>query len=219
MNVTLRRAAVGATALLAVATAAPAEAGSSYLSRTTGRAATTEWVQVLDMRSRGFGNVHVGWLTAYETSNGVADVFSAIDDYDCPEGELPSGGGHGEPGGCVWVSTRFLEGEGIAFTMDSKLSRAHLEGTLNASTGGHEGPGDSLGTVGANFTWTGVGDAEKSTTTFRYRDGTSSYTETFRTTRRAGTMSGVLGPMLFEQAVSASGAMETFRAKSQYREG
>lgn len=219
MNVTLRRAVVGATALFAVATAVPADAGSTYLSRTTGRAAVADWVQVLDMRARGFGNVHVGWLNAYETSSGVADVFSVIEDYDCPEGELPSGGGHGDPGNCVWVSTRFLDGQNVPFTMDNKLDTAHLEGTLNASTGGHEGPGDQLGTVGANFTWNGVGTAEKSTTTFRYRDGGSSYSETYRSTRRAATMTGVLGPMLFEQAASATGSMELFRAKSQSRQG
>lgn len=218
MNTTLRRAVVGAAAAVTVAAAVPAEAGSTYLSRTTGRAATTEWTQVLDLRSRGFGNVHVGWLSAYETASGRADVFSVIDDFDCPDGQLP-GGGHDEPGGCVYVGTRFLEGTGVPFTMDSKLGTAHIEGTLQASTGGHEGPGDSLGTVGANFTWNGVGDLQKSTTTFRYRENGTSYSETFRTTRRAATMTGVLGPMLFEQAASASGQMETFRAKSHYREG
>ena len=219
MNTTLRRAVVGAAAAVTVATAVPAEAGSTYLSRTTGRVATTEWTQILDMRARGFGNVHLGWLSAYETANGVADVFSVIDDYDCPDGELP-GGGHGEeePGGCVYVSTRFLEGTGVPFTMDGKLGTAHLEGTLNASTGGHEGPGDQLGTVGANFTWNGFGDLTKSTSTFRYRENGVSYSETYRSNRRAATMTGVLGPMLFEQAVSASGQMETFRNKSQYRE-
>ncbi len=218
MNALLRRAVVGAAALVTVGAAVPAEAGSSYLSRTTGRTGYTEWVQVLDLRSRGFGNVHVGWLSAYETSTGVADVFSAIDDYDCPDGELPSGGGHGDPGNCVFVGSRFLEGSGISFTMDSKLQTARLQGTLNASTGGHEGPGDSLGTVGANFAWNGVGELTKSTSTYRYRENGVSYSETFRTTRRSATMTGVLGPMLFEEAASATGSLETFRIKSQSRE-
>ena len=219
MSTTLRRAVVGAAAVLTLAAAGtPAHAGSSYLSRTTGRVAMTDWTQVLDLRARGFGNVHLGWLTAYETSNGVADVFAAIDDFDCPEGELPGGGGHEEPNGCVYVGTRFLDGTGISFTMDGKLNSAHLEGVLNASTGGHEGPGDSLGTVTANFSWTGTGDATKTTTTFRYRENGTSYSETYRSTRRAATMSGVLGPMLFEDAAYAGGSMETFRAKSQYRE-
>ena len=218
MNSTLRRAAVTAAAALAVATAVPAHAGSSYLSRTTGRVATTDWVQVLDLRSRGFGNVHVGWLTAYETAPGAADVFAAIDDWDCPEGELPTGGGHGEESNCAYVGLRFLEGTGVSFTIDNRLSSAHLQGVLNASTGGHEGPGDSLGTVGANFTWNGVGDLEKSSTTLRYRDGGSSYSETYRTNRRAATMTGVLGPMLFEDAAQSAGWIEQFRVKSQSRQ-
>ena len=219
MTTTLRRAAVGVAAIAAAATAVPAQAGSSYLSRTTGRTAGVEWVQVLDMRARGFGNVHLGWLSAYETAPGVADVFSTIDDYDCPEGQLP-GGGHGEedPSGCVYVTTRFLEGQGISFTVDNRLTKAHLEGALNASTGGHEGPGDSLGTVGANFTWNGTGDLTKSTTTFRYRENGTTFSETYRSSRRAATMTGVLGPMLFEQAAVANGTIEQFRAKSQYRE-
>lgn len=216
-STTLRRAAVGVAALAALASAAPASAGSSYLSRTTGRAASTNWVQVLDMRSRGFGNVHIGWLSAYETSNGVADVFAAIDDFDCPDGELPSGG-HGEESNCTYVTTRFLDGYGISFTVDRRLSTAHLEGVLNASTGGHEGPGDSLGTVGADFTWNGTGELERATSTFRYRDNDVSYSETYRSTRRAATMSGVLGPMLFEQAAVANGTIEQFRTKTQSRE-
>ncbi|HVF20933.1 MAG TPA: hypothetical protein VNA14_11935 [Mycobacteriales bacterium] len=217
MTTTLRRAAVGVAALAAIVSAVPANAGSSYLSRTTGRAASTDWVQVLDLRSRGFGNVHIGWLSAYETSNGVADVFAAIDDYDCPDGELPSGG-HGEESNCTYVTSRFLEGTGISFTLDRRLTSARLEGVLNASTGGHEGPGDSLGTVGANFTWNGTGELQKSTATFRYRDNGVSYSETFRSSRRAATMTGVLGPMLFEQAAVANGSIEQFRNKTQSRE-
>lgn len=217
-SIRIRTAVAAAVALpLAVATA-PADAGSSYLSRTTGRVAVTDWVQVLDLTSRGFGDVHVGWLSAYETAPGRADVFAYIDDWDCPPGELPTSGGHGEPGNCVYVGARQMEGSGISFTISGKLSSAHLEGALTASTVGHEGPGDALGTVSANFDWVGAGDVDRSTSTFRYRDGTAYYSETYRSSRRSATMRGVLGPMLFEQAASATGSIEEFRVKSQSRE-
>lgn len=218
MNDTTRRAAVAVLAAAAMAAAAmPAHAGTNYLSRTTGRVGLTDWVQVLDLRSRGFGNVHLGFLSAYETATGVADVFAWIDDFDCPEGQLPGGGGHGDPGGCTFVGSRTMEGSGVAFTVDGKLNTARLQGTLTASRAGHEGPGDPLGTVTANFTWTGYGDIVKTTSVFRYRENGVSYSDTYRSSRRAATMSGVLGPMLFEEAAQAAGSIEQFREKSQSR--
>jgi hypothetical protein len=210
---TLARTATVALAAAAVvgATTTPATASSWNLSRTTGRAATTNWLQYADLTAAGFGNWHSGFLNAFETSTGSADVFAFIDDFLCAEGQQPDPGSHGETG-CEYVGSRQLEGYGIAFTMDNRLGSATLQGTLVATQGGGHGePGNVIGQVPADFRWTGYGDTVRSTSTYRYSDSEgNTYSERLRSTRREATMSGRLGPMLFEQAAQASGAIEKF---------
>lgn len=217
----LRLAAVAAaTAPLLVSTALPASAGSSYFSRTTGVAASTQWVQELDLGA--YGDWHVGQLYAYETSPGRADVFAFIDDYDCEPGAMPQPGGHGEEAaGCTYVGARSLDGQGIGFTVDRKNARATLTGLLTARTAGdpHSGEGGTtIGQVPADFAWTAVDSAVRSTSTYRYRDNDgNSYSETYRSTSRRAVMSGRLGPMLFEQAASSSGSIDSFSTSSRSR--
>lgn len=217
----LRVAAVAAAAIPAlVSTAAPA-AADSYFSRTTGVAATTQWVQYSDFADPAFGNWHVGQLYAYETSAGRADVFSFIDDYECVGGAVPQPGGHGGgTPGCTYTGSRQLTGEGLAFTVAKRQATATLTGTLTATAGDPHTPGGgtTIGQVPADFTWTAVEAATRSTSTYRYRDASgTSYSDTFRSTSRRAAMSGVLGPMRFEEAASSGGSIESFSASSRSR--
>lgn len=219
----VRLAAVAVAAAPALlAPSVPASASDSYFSRTSGVAATTSWVQYFDFPDPRFGNVHVGDLYAFETSAGRADVFAFIADFECPEGVYPDTGGHGEeqPNGCTFVGTRTLEGQNLSFTVGRKLSTATLTGSLTAATGGdpHTGEGgETLGQVPIDATWTGTGDVVRTSSTYRYRENGTYASSTFRTTSQEATMSGRLGPMLFEEAYAATGRLEAFKSTDRYR--
>jgi hypothetical protein len=211
---------VAATAL--AMTAAPALAGSKSFYKESSRAAQTFWTQV-DGTPTGapLGNVHVGELYVYQTSTGLGDVFAWIDDFDCELGKLPGGGGHGfeeeeeEPSGCEYVGSRFAEGYGLSFTVDRKLSTANLSGQLTVFGGGH-GEGGVIGTPMANITWTGVGALIKQSSTWTYNDGTTTYTDRYRSTDRNAVMSGDLGPMGFDPELSG-GQISRFSSMSKSR--
>lgn len=215
----LRLAAVAAATVPALlSTSVPAQAGDSYLSRTTGFVGTTSWVQYFDFDNPAFGNVHVGSLYAFETSSGRADVSAFISDYECPAEAYPDQ--HGSPNGCSYLGYRLLDGQGIAFTSTGKGSTATLSGSLTASLPGdpHTGEGGTtLGSVPVDTTWTASGDTVRTTSTYRYRDGDTTRSETYRVESRPTTMSGTLGPMLFEQAYQSSGSLDTFKTTSRSR--
>lgn len=198
---------------------APANAGkSSFISRTTGRTANVQWDQ-RDGTPTGsqFGNVHLGFLEAYETSSGRASVFGWITDFDCDPGEEP-GGGHGEEpteGVCDLLGDRFIDTPDIAFTVDSKLTTANLVGNLTIYGGGH-GEAGVVGRPPINAVFTGVGDLAKESFTYRYSEGGTTYSDTYRASARNATVSGVMGPMLFENAASQSARITDF--KSSFRE-
>lgn len=194
--------------LLLLTVAPPADARSSSTYRASGRAASTDWIQ-WDETAIGttFGNTHVGYLDAEETSRGLAVVFGYIDDFDCEEGEFPGFGGHAEEsedgledepeeGLCDWIGSRFIEGWDIPFTMDKKLQAARLTGQLTVYGGGH-GDGGVVGEPMADIIWTGVGDTFTSRYTSRWREGNSSGSDSYRATSREATMSGFIGPMGF----------------------
>lgn len=231
MNIRTARAAslllvVALAAALLVALTPAAEARSSSTYRVTGRAASTEWTQVdgTPVGSSPFGNVHVGWLSAEETSRGKAVVFGWIADFDCEPGQLP---GHGheivfedeepepEPG-CVHVGARSLEGWDIPFTMDRKLQSATLKGRLVVYGGGHGEGGDVVGRPMADIVWTGTGTTSKGRYTSRWVEGSTTYTESYRATYRNGAMGGTLGPMGFDPDLS-SGWLTTYTASSRTR--
>lgn len=215
----LRLAALALAAVPALAgTAAPAAAADSYLSRTTGFAGTADWVQVQELPNPAFGNVHVGFLQAFETRTGFADVFAYIDDYRCTGGALPTG--HGESTGCTYVGARQLQGSDVTFTVARKASSATLKGSLTASTPGdpHTGEGGaSLGQVPADFTWTATSAAARSRSTYRYQQDGQTISETYNTTSRQTSLQGVLGPMLFQNAVTATGRLEAFKSTTRMR--
>lgn len=208
---------VAATAL--AMTAAPALAGSKSMYKESSRAAQTDWIQVdgTDPGTSPLGNVHIGFLYVYEVSSGKGDVFAFIDDFDCEPGKLPYGGGHEfeEPSGCEYVGSRVAEGFGLTFKMDKKLTSAQLTGQLTVYGGGH-GDGGVIGRPMANITWNGVGPLIKQTSSWSYDDGTTTYTDRYRSTDRNAVMSGNLGPMGFDPDLSG-GQISSFTSMSKSR--
>lgn len=200
-------------------TAAPAFGGSRSLYKESSRAAQTDWIQV-DGTPTGsaLGNVHVGFLYAYETSAGKADAYAYIDDYDCKPGELPDGGGHvfeKKPSGCEYVGSRVAEGYGLTFKIDKKLTTARLTGQLTVYGGGH-GDGGVIGRPQADIVWKGVGGLIKQTSTWTYNDGTTTYSDRYKSSDRKAVMSGTLGPMGFDPDLSG-GFISKFTAMSKSR--
>lgn len=200
--------------------AAPAAAGkSSFMSRTTGRTANVDWDQRDGTPTGGqFGNVHIGFLEAYETSTGRAQVWGYISDFDCDPGEEPFGGHEEEPGEgvCDYVGDRFIDTPDIGFTIDSKLTTARLFGNLTIYGGGH-GEEGVVGRPPIDAVFTGVGDVSTERSTYRYTEGGTTYTETYRAARRSATVTGVMGPMLFENAASQSASLTDFKQSSKGR--
>jgi hypothetical protein len=209
---------VAATAL--AMTAVPALAGSKSLYKESSQAAQTFWTQVdgIPTGSSPLGNVHVGDLYVFQTSPGKGDVFAWIDDFDCEPGKLPGGGGHGfeeEPSGCQYVGSRVAEGYGLIFTVDKKLTTARLTGQLTVYGGGH-GEGGVIGRPQADITWNGVGGLIKQSSTWTYNDGTTTYSDRYRSTDRNAVMSGILGPMGFDPELSG-GQISKFTSMSKSR--
>lgn len=200
--------------------AGPSVAGSKFLSKTTGTTASAYWTQIdgTDVGSSPFGNVHIGYIYAFEMVSGSPDVFAYIDDFDCPEGQLP-GGGHGEEpeGGCVYLGSRFGYGQDMVLAVDSKLTTATLTGALVVeSGGGHGGPGTVVGNPPVNMTWTGAGDLARSRSTYRYTEGGVSYSFSERSTSRTATVSGTIGAMTFDPDLSG-GYLSKFSNTSRER--
>lgn len=207
----------------------PADAKSSFMYRASGVSASTDWTQIdgTPTGSSPVGNVHIGSLYAYETTRGKAEVYGYIEDWDCEEGQLPSGGGPHESSseqwdeepppasGCEWKGSRFVEAYDIPFTVDRKLTHARLTGMLTVYGGGH-GDGEVIGRPSADIIWTGVGSVATMKETFRYREDGTTYSFTMESSTRSATMSGIMGPMGFDPDFS-SGSISSFKERNKSR--
>ena len=205
-------------ALLAT-TATEADASTSYLSKTKGRTAEAYWTQY-DNTAPGsgpFGNVHIGWLSVYETSNGVGDAFLYIDDFDCEPGQQPWGGHHGEAG-CAYLGSRFGDGSGLSFALDKSLTAARVTGQVTIYGGGFHGEGGGVvGSPMIDVTWTGQGSLSRSMSNYRYTDGDGTvYSDRYRGETRQAVLGGSIGAMTFD-ADHSGGSMSTFSSRSSSR--
>lgn len=82
--------------LIAVGTA---EAGEKWSFRASGSNASVDWVEYGELPGIP-GNIHIGSLWV-DSSSSYVDVFGVVEDWTCPPGEFPDGGGGGhdeEPG-------------------------------------------------------------------------------------------------------------------------
>lgn len=66
------------------------------------------------------------------------------------------------------------------------------------------------------MTWTGTANLVTSSSTYRYNDGTSSYTDRYRSTWRQSSLGGILGPMSFDPNLSG-GSISSFSSFSKGR--
>lgn len=134
----LRRAAVraslaGVATVLLTLSVAPAQASSMFFSKSSGRVASADWLEVGKLTGVQ-GNIHFGSMQVEDLGKGRANVWGIVFDLSCPIGVIPEGpgGGHGEPAepnGCTDEGVRFMEGGDVTFTMDRKLQTARLTGT------------------------------------------------------------------------------------------
>lgn len=218
-----RRATVAACAVLLAGSAVaaqPASAGSLSFSKSSGRMATAEWLEVGTLPAPVLGNIHFGSMQIQELSGGNANVSGIVHDMTCPPGVIPAGpgGGHGEPApddGCVVEAVRFIDGGAVKFAMDRRLTKATLTGTLNVV--GHDG--GPAGRPPVNMTLTGVGALSSSEQRGTYSDGTSTYSYRYSFSGRAATITGNIGPMLFSDKPGefSNGQLGTYRDASRSR--
>lgn len=200
-----------------VAVAAPAEAGTRWQMRASGSFATVDWVEMGELPGGVPGNVHLGNLSV--EGDKLISAFGFVTDWTCEEGEMPTGGGHGEEppedSGCVLEAERFVFGEGLTLTMDRRLAKARLTGTVQVDNHGGEGPS---GTPTVDITWTGTGATSTSTYTDSYTDTNGVKYSTKRTeTARGATISGRIGAMGFDDDTDdvATGYFGTFRTSDR----
>lgn len=217
------------TAAMALSALNPLAADAKESSRSTysGVAVSTDWTQKdgTEVGTTPFGNTHVGFLNAEQTTKDQVWAYGWITDYDCLPGEQPGhGGGHGfddepepeEPkDGCIYLGERYLEGsDDLQLNVNNKLGSATLKGTLIAY-GGFHGEG-VVGQPVANIIWTAAGNTFKSRYTSRWTDGTTTYSDSYRSTGRNAVMGGTLGPMGFDPALSG-GTMSIFTSSNSFR--
>lgn len=205
------------TSLGLVATAGPAQAGSMYFSKSSGRMVDVSWLEVGTLPGVQ-GNAHLGFMYVEELGRGGANVFGEVIDFECPEGVLPEyGGGHGEEPSedqCQEVGYRFINGGDVTFTMDRKYTQARLTGTLAVSD--HDTP---LGNPPVDITFTGVGETFSSTFTDRGSYDGTTYSFRYSFTGRAAVTSGSIGPMVFDDEAGeySQATMGSFKNMSRDR--
>ncbi len=203
------------------AVATPSSASSRFFSKVTGLSVDAYWTQIdgTPVGSGPFGNVHVGYIYAYEMSDNYVDVFAYIDDFDCEEGQSPNFG-HGEEGedACVYMGSRYGYGENMELTLGGKkLESAHLSGSLVLSSGGgHGDEGAVVGNPAVDMTWTGVGEVAKGRYTYRYSEGGTSYSFSERSSYRPASVDGFIGAMTFDPDLSG-GYLSQFSNTSKER--
>ena len=217
--------AASAAVLAAVAAPSPALAGDFFFSKASGTIATTTWLEMgeLPAAANAPGNAHFGDLFVEDRGNGRAFVFGTVYDVQCEEGVAPynPGGGHGEEppadGPCQLLGVRFIDGGTVKFTVDRKLTKATLTGTLAVGSG-HEaptGPGPAV-----DITWTSVGASytSRESGTFVDEFGTSSYRYVF--TGREAVVSGGsrIGPMIFDDEAGEFSDSELGKYRSSDRQ-
>ena len=213
-------------ALSAVAVPSPASAGDSFFSKSSGTTASVTWLEVgeLPAAANAPGNAHFGDLWVDDLGNGRASVFGTVYDVQCRKGVTPylPLGDHGEPaptnGPCELLGTRFLEGGQVTFTVDRKLTKATLTGTLAVGSG-HGGTPTSAPPV--SITWTGVGDTYSSRESGTVVDEYGTWTYRYDFTGRdaaVGTGSRI-GPMVFddEPGEYSDSQLGTYRSSDRQR--
>jgi hypothetical protein len=215
----LGTAAASAAVLAAVAAPSPALAGDFFFSKSSGTQVSTTWLEIGDDRDALPGNAHFGDMFVDDLGNGRAFVFGTIYDVQCDAGVdpyFPGGGGHGEPapidGPCDLLGVRFLDAKQVTFTVDRKLTKATLTGTL--AVGSEHG--GVTGTPKVNITWTSVGPAYTSRESGTFEDETGTFSYRFVFTGRDAVVTpakSFIGGMVFDDEAGE----ESYAQLGKYR--
>lgn len=233
----LRRRLLAATVVAAAATltAAPSAVAAPDVTyaRHSGHQASVNWLEIgeLPPAAGAPGNAHFGDLFVEDLGGGRADAFGQVADVQCEPGVTPYlPGGHGpggpigpvpgepvpgEPGpaeGCVLLGMRFMQGGDLTFTIDRRLNRATLSGTLAVGSG-HGAP---TAAPPVKISWVGVGPMMRSrhygTTTDQFGRHTFVYRSTSREARVAA--GSLIGPMVFDDEPGEQSAAQLAKYQS-----
>jgi hypothetical protein len=190
------------TPVITLAMTAPADAASRWMYKSSEHIASAQWIEYGALNGVD-GNVHVGYLQAQTSASG-GNVWGEVVDYQCDEGEVPGGGGHGGPGEfsgdyfdeepeptCDVMSFRWIEGNDVNFTVAKKLNTARLTGTLYVDNHG------AGATPPVDMTWTGTGDLSHTTWYEKGTEGGSRYVYKYESTYRQADVTGFIGAMGF----------------------
>ena len=186
-----------------VLTAVPAQADTMSFHKSSGRVATVEW-QDHESTDEGFTSTY-GSLHVEDLGKGEANVFGFISESTCSVVEEDE-----------WVceSTEFdVMGDSVAFTLDSKLSSASLEGTLQAFdwwTG-------EVDTLSVDVTWTAVGDTFREAQSYRYRDGSTTVSNRMRFAGRQAQVTGTVGEVDLGESDWVWGQLGSYRVMDRFR--
>jgi hypothetical protein len=189
---------LAAVPLLSVALAAPSNARSHWVYKSSDTSASADWVEWGELPNV-VGNAHVGFLEVSGTGSNV-ELWGKVIDYQCDEGEYPGGGGghdafEEEPGEeeCDFTGIREISGGTVTFSVDRKLTGARLTGTLVVAN--HGAPGQATPPV--DMTWTGQGGLWSTTYIDQYTEGGTKYYSKYESTGRDALVSGHIGIMDF----------------------
>ena len=189
------------TPVVTLTMTAPADAASRWMSKSSQTSASAEWTEHGQLNGVG-GNVHIGYLEARTSASG-GEVWGEVIDYQCEEGEVPGGGGHGGHGeftaeydeepepACDVMSFRWIEADDVSFSVDRKLNTARLTGTLFVDNHG------TAATPPVDMTWNGTGVLSRNVWYERGSEGGSRYLYKYESTSRQADVTGSIGAMGF----------------------
>lgn len=208
----LATAATATTAALCLAlTAAPAASAAEVeppvneRHASSGQSVSMDWLEVGRLPGGVLGNYHQGWLNVETPADGSGTyVYGHVVDYECPPGVTPDDGhgGHGEEGEeepegpfCEDVAYRSIEDGDLTVVADRRHRNARITGTLAVTD-----HGTPLGNPVVDIRVKGGRDTFLERSTSRYRLGGVTYSSTYSQTGRMGTVTGRIGPMVFDDA-------------------
>lgn len=168
----------------------------------SGRSVSMSWQEVGRLPGGVLGNYHQGYLDLETPGDGSGTfVYGDVFDYECPPGVTPDDGwgGHGEeePEGpfCEKVALRTIDGGDLAVVSDRRNRNARITGTLSVTD-----HGTPLGNPAVDIRVTAGSGTFVDRWSSRYSTGGVIYSSTYSRTGREATVTGRIGPMVFDNA-------------------
>jgi len=208
----------------AAAAGEPAPTPVNERHASSGKQVNLDWREVGRLPGGVLGNYHDGWLTVEVPSDGGEGyVYGDVTDLECPPGVTPDdgwGGGHGEepeePEGplCEVVASRTIEEGDLTVVADARNRTARITGTLAVTD-----HGTPLGNPAVDIRLRGGKDTFSDRWTNRYTEGGVVYSSAYSSRGRQATVTGRIGPMVFDDAEGeySSASLATWTQVSRVR--